>query len=68
MTGIYNTTTGGTNWVLAGNQRILGIYAETRSTLGFNSSNRNQIQSSIDFNFEANPAGTDDQVIVDPPE
>lgn len=67
MTGIYDNSTGGTNWVIAGDQRIVENDAKMRSTLGFNSSNRNQIQSGIDLNFKAKPAGNIDYAVVTGP-
>lgn len=67
MTGIYNTTTGGTNWVIAGNQRISDTGAEMRSILGFDYYNRTRIQSGIDFDTDADPACVIDYAVVTGP-
>lgn len=67
MTGIYDNTTGGTNWLLAGNQRIVEVYAEPRSILGFNSSNRTQIQSGISFDIGQHAGATLDYAVMTGP-
>lgn len=67
VTGIYNNTTGGTNWLLAGDQRIAEVYAGPRSILGFDSSNRTQIQSGINFYIGENPTGNIDYAVVTGP-
>lgn len=67
MTGIYDNTTGGTNWLLAGNQRIADVYVGPRSIFGFDSSNRARIQSGILFYIGSNPAGNIDYAVVTGP-
>lgn len=67
MTGIYDNTTGGTNWLHAGNQRIAEVYAQSRSILGFNSSNLTQIQSGIDFEIGQHAGGTLDYAVTTGP-
>lgn len=67
MTGIYDNTTGGTNWLHAGDQHIAEVEAEPRSILGFNSANRTQIQSGIDFDIGQHAGGTLDYAVVTGP-
>lgn len=67
MTGIYDNTTGGTNWLHAGNQRIAEVYAQLRSILGLNPSNRTQIQSGIDFEIGQHAGGTLDYAVTTGP-
>ncbi|WDT74753.1 MAG: hypothetical protein MPW16_15995 [Candidatus Manganitrophus sp.] len=67
VTGIHDSTTGGTNWLLAGNQRIANVYAGPRSIFGFDSSNPARIQSGIHFDIGANPAGNINYAVVTGP-
>jgi hypothetical protein len=66
MTGIYNAATG-TNWVIAGDQRIADYGAEMRSILGFNSSGPSQLLSGIAFDTDADPAGIIDYAVITGP-
>lgn len=66
VTGIYDNATGGTNWLLAGNQRIASVYAEPRSLLGFDISDRARIQSGIGFAIGSDSSIHDYAVVTGP--
>lgn len=57
MTGIYSAS--GTNWVIAGNQYIADVGGEMQSILGFNRTDRTEIQSGINFFSDVGPAGSE---------
>lgn len=67
VTGLHDNTTGGTNWLLAGNQRIAEVYAYPRSILGFDSTNPARIQSGILFYIGSDPGATLDYAVVTGP-
>jgi hypothetical protein len=67
MTGIHDAGSGRTDWLIAGDQRIVNLDMEMRSILGFNPSDPAQIQSGLDLDIAADPTGDIDYAVVTGP-
>jgi hypothetical protein len=68
LTGVFNSATGGTNWLLAGNGHIDEVYMYSMSWLGVDPSNPNGIQSGLRFFIGGNSSqtGIDYAVVTGP--